>query len=237
MHLPFIALSIVMFCGTNNPNKKELTPQEQTNQEWDAMAGEWDDLAVGYSNSFYDWLKQNSYLPKTNSECAILDFGCGTGLLTNLLRPHAKDIWAIDASNKMIVALQEKIRSSEWNNVEAQCLILANPQETDVLETKQEQYDMIVASSVLTFIPKDDREATLVRLGSFLKPGGLLIHSDWPKSEAKHPDAMDEATAVQFYNYAGLKAESMTVTNFDMGGGQAVEVFVGVARKPTAKTP
>jgi hypothetical protein len=88
-------------------------------------------------------------------------------------------------------------------------------------------------------------------LGKLLKPGtGLLVHSDWPKSEAKHPDAMTQEKALQIYAMAasadsttnsnstsscGLQVVSMGIEPFHMGDSQgSVEVFVGVARKPAA---
>jgi SAM-dependent methyltransferase len=282
--------------------KKQLSAQQKVTAEWDVMAGEWDDLASGYAKAFYRMLLSKTgdlFLkapPPDTAEASsassslvtVLDFGCGTGLLTEKLlqqsyiRKRIK-IAAIDASSKMIEVLQEKILCRGWSsNVTAHAVVLANlnlgddsdsetkstsddgmgnssSQESsssssiikdELLDSLQGSVDLIVASSVLTFIPHDDLEVTMRILGKLLRPGtGLLVHSDWPKSEAMHPDAMSEEKALQIYAMAaaapalasgddvggiGLQVVSMGIEPFNMGDGGSVDVFVGVARKPAA---
>jgi hypothetical protein len=81
------------FFGSEKPSfkmmpgmiNKELSPQEKVNQEWDAMAGEWDDMASGYAPGFFCLLWKHTGLdPKDDSSKleAVVDFGCGTGLMT-----------------------------------------------------------------------------------------------------------------------------------------------------------
>ena len=210
--------------------------------------GEWDDLASGYANGFYQllWPKVTTLLEGGDDvpNAVVVDFGCGTGLLSAKLRSKVASIHAMDVSPKMIDMLQEKIQSQEWTNVQAYTVILGLFEKDDdggqdVAASVQQQIralygtvDVIVASSVLTFIPDEDVPDTMRILGKLLKPGGLLIHSDWPKSEAKHPDAMDTEKAERMYGLAGLRAESMQICA--LPSCEEVEVFFGVAQKPAS---
>jgi SAM-dependent methyltransferase len=134
--------------------------------------------------------------------------------------------------------MEEKILSRGWDNVKAFAVALGNLSQADenakkVLEELEGKVDLIVASSVLSFIPNEDIEETMKKMGRLLKPGGVFCHSDWPKSEAKHPDAMTDEKAARYFAMAGLKQEVGQIVKMDMGtDDQGMEVFVGVARKP-----
>ena len=217
---------------------KELTAQEKVNQEWDGMAGEWDDLAAGYAKAFYNLLWKETGLDRKElqDKAIIVDFGCGTGLLTAMLRPVASQVLAIDASSKMIDLLQEKIKAREWENVQAHAIQLGNLAQAEesarkAVEDMDGKVDLVVASSVLTFVPEEDIQATMAGIGRLLKPGGIFCHSDWPKSEAKNPNAMTTEKAEKFFAMAGMVAESTQIRKMSMGG-EDMDVFIGVARKP-----
>lgn len=211
-----------------------LTPQEQVNVEWNAMAGEWDDLAAEYAAGF-ERLLWNHLGGEQSQPLTVVDFGCGTGLLTERLQSRCSKIIAIDAAPKMIDFLIDKVQSRDWENVRALCLTLAHLNESDkkVIDDLSGTVDLIVASSVLTFIPPSDLEATMQVLGGLLKPNGLMCHSDWPMSEAHRPDAMTEDKAQQIYALAGLNAESMHIVPMD-DKGETFDIFFGVARKPAS---
>lgn len=218
---------------------KEKTEQEKINEEWNSMAGEWDDLASDYAKSFYDLLRAKSTVDM-ESKPTVVDFGCGTGLLTELLYKDCSRVVAVDASSSMIRVLKEKIRDKELPNVQAACVTLSQVETDDSIEAATRELilddlkgsvDLIVASSVMNFIPKSDLDATLHILGSMLKPGGIFCHSDWPESEGHHPDAMTLEKAEQMYQVAGLVTVSTEIVR-DSNGTPNSDVFFGVARKP-----
>lgn len=220
-------------------NTQDLTAQEKVTAEWNGMAGEWDDLAGGYSAGFYAKLMEATGLdPCSLSQgFTVVDFGCGTGLLTAKLRPVCSSVLAIDAASGMVEILQDKIRGGEWENVKAVTAVLGDLASADEsarqdIEGLYETVDLVVASSVMSLIPAEDMEATMKVIGRLLKPAGQFVHSDWPKSEAKHPDAMSEEKALTMYGMGGLQAESTAIMKMDMGGGpEQPEVFFGVAKK------
>ena len=104
--------------------------------------------------------------------------------------------------------------------------------------------DLIVASSVMSYIPSDDLEATMAVLVRLLKPGGIFCHSDWPEEEVSppleqqqqqrqpHGPCMSHEQAAQMYALAGwLEAESIRTVPMDIGGGKSANVLIGIARK------
>mmetsp|Transcript_123269 Transcript_123269/g.343816 ORF Transcript_123269/g.343816 Transcript_123269/m.343816 type:complete len:227 (-) Transcript_123269:48-728(-) len=212
--------------------------QEDINNEWNAMAGEWDDLASGYRNAFAKILWEQTGLDPT-AKRVVVDFGCGTGLLTDSLRrmsPSSQFI-CIDAAPSMVRVLEEKIQSFGWDtNVRAHCVALASTDSAEEtirkdLEALKGSVDLVVASSVMSFIPSGDLPGTMKAIGELMKPEtGLFCHSDWPKSE-ESPDGFDEEKAKKMYAMGGLEAKSSFLTKVHMGGSNEGDVFVGVAVK------
>ena len=75
-------------------------------ESWDQYAEGWDSDAdvILYSTKAYDALCEILNL----EGLTILDFGCGTGLLTERMAPKANRILGLDSSEKMISALKNK---------------------------------------------------------------------------------------------------------------------------------
>jgi 2-polyprenyl-3-methyl-5-hydroxy-6-metoxy-1,4-benzoquinol methylase len=138
--------------------------------EWDKYADNWDtDPAVEeYARKAFLALPDDVEL----DGLTVLDFGCGTGALTQLISPKVKNIIAIDPSSKMI----------EYLNIKSLKNVLTIPDflskelicQYSLLENK---FDLIIASSVCSFLP--DYEATLNLLKSLLKSEGVFIQWDW----------------------------------------------------------
>ena len=217
-----------------------LQGQDKVTSEWNSMSGEWDDVASGYRDSFVKllWEETGYTTPESRKDLIVLDFGCATGLLAEAIRKDVKRYIGIDVAEQMLDVLEDKIRAGEWTNVESYCAALAHLDKAKdpdkikhVLEELKGKVDIIAASSVLSFIPEEDVEATMIVLGSLLKPRtGVLCHSDWPKSEGEHPDGFTEEKAAVMYQKGGLEAKQTQQTTIQMGS-RDVPVFVGVANK------
>lgn len=196
-----------------------------------------DDLACGYRDEFVKALWEKTGLaPEGKDSLVVLDFGCGTGLLTEELQKRAAQVICVDAAPLMVEQVEEKIRAREWKNVKAYTAVLARvkqspPSVKQDLEAWSDKVDLVVASSVFSFIPQQDLPGTMKKLGELLKSnGGVLCHSDWPKSD-EHPGGMTEESALKIYEMAGLEKKSTTVISMNMMGGEC-PVFVGVGVKP-----
>ena len=138
--------------------------------EWDEYADNWDiDPTVKeYSTNAFE-----SLLAKINIDgLCVLDFGCGTGALTQLLSPKVSSVVAIDPSFAMISHLDKK----ELVNVSSIADFLSD----DMVKSHSEfdsKFDLIVASSECGFLP--NYEETLGVLKSLLKTKGTFVQWDW----------------------------------------------------------
>ena len=95
------------------PNLQEVKMEAMMAKQWDEYAVDWDkDPATAvFAQSVFDQLTQLVNLNGTR----VLDFGCGTGLLSQKISPFAKEVIALDISEGMIEELDKK----ELTNVEA----------------------------------------------------------------------------------------------------------------------
>jgi len=146
-------------------------------ENWDQYAEEWDSKedVNFYSEKAYQTLLEAVAIESLN----ILDFGCGTGLLTEKMAPIANRILAVDSSEKMISVLNDK----GLDNVSTLAVDLS---EETIKANKllQSKFDLIVASSVCAFLP--DFEKSLRLLKTLLVPSGIFIQWDWKETE-KYP--------------------------------------------------
>lgn len=101
----------------------------------------------------------------------VLDFGCGTGLVTLALQPHVQQIIGVDNSSGMLAKLQEKMQALGIMNVETRRLDLATqPPPLDL------HADLIVSAMALHHIA--DLPHLLQALTGLLTPGGYLALAD-----------------------------------------------------------
>ena len=168
---------------------------------WDNYAEEWDTDAdaISYSKKAFE-----SLIKEINIEGeTILDFGCGTGLLTERLSPLASSIVAIDTSPKMIAILQSK----KLPNVTS----LTEPLTSELIENNYafiNKFNIVVASSVFSFLP--DYDAILKLLKSLLVTDGLLIQWDWLSPDSNPEFGLSETTIIQSLNNVGFKQVALT---------------------------
>jgi len=168
---------------------------------WDDYAKEWDTNtdAISYSEKAYE-----SLIHEINIEGKkILDFGCGTGLLTEKLSPLASSIVAIDTSPGMIAVLQSK----KFLNV----TLLSEPLTPELIKFHSafvNKFDIVVASSVFSFIPNYD--SVLKLLKPLLVNDGLLIQWDWLTPDSNSEFGLSEASIKQSLNSSGFSLVSIT---------------------------
>lgn len=138
----------------------------------------------------------------------ILDFGCGTGLLTQLLHAAGAQVVAVDSSAKMIEMLNVK----KLNGVQT---LVSELNAADIYnqEVLQKPFDLIIASSVLAFIP--NQQEKLEQLKGLLHPQGSFIQWDWQKLEEQADFGFHSNELQDLYEQVGLNvitiAESFSV--------------------------
>lgn len=105
-----------------------------------------------------------------NDTMNVLDFGCGTGLLTLHLQPLVRTIIGADSSRAMLEQLNAKIGAAQLDNI---CSMFLDPDQEGPIQGK---YHLVVSSMALHHIADLDRLFT--RLTAPLLPGGLLCLAD-----------------------------------------------------------
>ncbi|EPW6926768.1 class I SAM-dependent DNA methyltransferase [Vibrio parahaemolyticus] len=189
-------------------------------QDWDGLAKNWESnpATEQFAQSVFAQLQQLTQLDGIK----VLDFGCGTGQLSQLLSSIAKDIVALDASEAMIEELDKK----ELLNVEpvvdalSRGLVAQHP-------AFRGQFDLVVASSVLAFV--DDVESSLDIAHSLLNEGGYFVHFDWvAESEQDGFTLSRSENALSNAGFVDVEAKKV----FDItSDGQTMSVLMGVGRR------
>ncbi len=107
----------------------------------------------------------------------VLDFGCGTGLLTLALQPIVRFINGVDSSSGMLDVLNEKIKEQHLSNVKANHLDL------DKGEVLTGSYHLIVSSMTLHHVK--NISSLLKQFYSILIPTGCLAIADLDLDDGK----------------------------------------------------
>jgi ubiquinone/menaquinone biosynthesis C-methylase UbiE len=148
---------------------EKMTMKTEVRKDFNKEAGQWDAnpvrvrLASEVANAMIREVK-------LSEEIEVLDFGCGTGLLTLKLQPLVKAITGVDNSQGMLDMLHEKIEIQELNNVQLQFVDFEKGWRVEG------SYDLIVSSMTLHHVP--DTLALFKEWLSLLRPGGQVCFAD-----------------------------------------------------------
>ena len=191
--------------------------------DWDEFALGWDtndDVRTYAEMAFDSWRRKVAPIVRDLPNCRVLDFGCGTGLLTEKIAPICGQILAVDTSAKMLGVLQEKISDTNISNVTAMEIAVnaTTVKENPDLASK---FGLVVASSVCSFLP--DYETTLCNLVSILNPGGLFVQWDWLADMSA--DRIRSA-----FEAAGLFDVSIEEAFTMESGDESMAVVMGIGR-------
>ena len=85
-------------------------------RDFNAEAATWDENP-GRVRIAYDVARAILGTVQPGPDMDVLDFGCGTGLLTLALHPHVRTITAVDSSQGMLDVLDAKIRARSLTSV------------------------------------------------------------------------------------------------------------------------
>ena len=100
----------------------------------------------------------------------VIDFGCGTGLLTLKLQPFVKTITGVDNSPGMLGMLKNKIKEQAFGNVSAKHIDFEKGHRVEG------SYDLIVSSMVLHHIP--ETAAVFKEWFNLLRQNGQVCFAD-----------------------------------------------------------
>lgn len=187
---------------------------------WDDIADEWDknEAVILYCQKAYESLLESIDLTGLD----VMDFGCGTGLLTERIVHQASSVVAIDPSEKMIAVLADK----QLHNVSVVQSELTQ-ELIDHNETLRRGFDLILASSVLAFVP--DYQQTLHRLKRLLRKGGYLVQWDWLQRAEEPGFGFSQEVIESALNQAGFSKHSLSIPFSMESPDQPMKVVMAVA--------
>jgi 2-polyprenyl-3-methyl-5-hydroxy-6-metoxy-1,4-benzoquinol methylase len=209
-------------------------------KDFDKEAANWDETP-GRVKLAHDIARAMMDIDIIKSDMNVLDFGCGTGLLTLQLQPLVRLITGVDSSAGMLEVLQQKIESQKLTNVKTQLL---NIEEGDSLEGT---YDLIVSSMTLHHIK--DIKGLFNHFKLVTNTNGYLCLADLDPDEGQfHQDnegvfhfGFDRGSLRQILEEAGFDVvEIKTATEMMKavpGGTRAFSIFLITGhRRTTAPT-
>ncbi len=143
--------------------------ESEKRRNFDIEAAKWDSNPgrVKLANDVADAIIRVANL---RPDMEVLDFGCGTGLVTLRLCPFVKSIVGADSSSGMLEALQVKVKHQQLTNVYTQLVDFEEGQK--VTGT----FNLVVSSMTAHHVPETP---ALVRMWyDLLNPGGHVCFAD-----------------------------------------------------------
>lgn len=129
-----------------------------------------------WGDKIENFFRKSNYL---RSNMKILDAGCGTGIVTKTLFKLAneksfKDIqyYAFDLTENMLNIFKRWVTKNGQGKIE---LALADVLTTKTLPRHWMNFDLIVVSAMLEYLPKEKVKDALINLKQLLRKDGLII--------------------------------------------------------------
>jgi len=209
---------------TDADEERTIDPDSVPINEWDDVAEEWDesDAVRAYAASAFESLERIAGASGMLLDGArVIDFGCGTGVLTERLVAAGAEVVAIDSSPAMLSAVDRKVAEQGWTTVRT----------STGLTVADERFDLVVCSSVCGFL--DDYPAVARDLSSTLRPGGVFVQWDWERidgDEILHGLSRSEITdALRAADLERIEVDRDFVIDIE---GESVRPLLGHGRRP-----
>ena len=140
-----------------------------TVKRFDDAAADWEEKPqrVALARKVAEAIQQAIPLARTMQ---VLEYGCGTGMVSRAISPHVSKILAVDTSPRMLEVLRKKAEEENIGNI----AILAHDLTLHPLPDKD--FDLVMSSMTLHHIP--NVESLLQQFFAVLKPGGFLAVAD-----------------------------------------------------------
>ncbi len=153
----------------------------------------------------------------------VLDFGCGTGLLTVRLQPFVRSVTGVDSSPGMLNVLNDKIAKLRLHNVKTMLVDMEKGQKLTG------SYQLVLCSLTLHHIP--EIKPVLAQFYHVIAPKGYLCIADLDRDDGQfHEDktgvfhsGFDRAVMRQYFAEAGFEniteetAAGVTKPSFNQG--------------------
>ncbi|MDH4263850.1 MAG: class I SAM-dependent methyltransferase [Spirochaetia bacterium] len=208
--------------------------KNNTNEEsgyFDEMSKNWDQNSMRNQIALNAARTMHKYITLSKNS-VMLDFGCGTGLVSFYFYPHLQRLEGVDSSKGMVDEFNKKAAAENFVNAGAKVFDLDRDQLTD------NTYDVIVSSMVFHHIK--DPQALLKHLYDSLKNGGSLAIADLdeedgsfhpPEAEGVHHNGFSRNLVKTWFEESGYKnIQLSTVMQLEKESGK-YSIFLCVGKK------
>ena len=167
-----------------------------------------------------------------HEEMTVVDFGCGTGLVSLGLTEHVRQVIGIDSSAGMLNVLGEKLRQAGIHNVETLLL--------DLEKEPAPELHADLAVSAMTLHHLADVPAVLRKLAAMLAPGGYIALADLVTEDGSfhsdmtgvHHHGLDPAWVEETLRGLGFEDTQSSIAHVIDRGERQYPVFLVSGRKP-----
>ncbi|MGJ8569507.1 MAG: class I SAM-dependent DNA methyltransferase [Hoeflea sp.] len=192
-------------------------------EDWNEHAENWDTnpgVKLYAEKAFASLVTHTDIRDESWKSKRVLDFGCGTGSLAELISPYVKEVVAVDTSEKMIAGLKEK-GLPNVTTVHADILDINFQHERSHLS----DFDLVYASSVCSFLC--NYEDAVCALARTLKRGGYFMQWDWLASDDDGFGLTENqmSNALKRARFSSFQIEPAFVIQAE---GQTMPVLLGV---------
>jgi len=173
---------------------------------------------------------------KLTHDMDVLDFGCGTGLVTLQLQPFVRTITAVDSSRGMLDVLKSKIEEQKLTNVKTEYIDMEKG------DTLKGSFHLIISSMTLHHV--QDLGYLFRQFYGCLLPGGHLCIADLDSDGGEfHRDktgvvhsGFDRSDIRRLFNQGGFHdvrdvTAASVVKDLPDGRSREFTVFLMIARK------
>lgn len=202
---------------------KNVHVSEKTNSRFDQDAASWDakEYRIKMAGNVTEAIRNEVIL---NSGMDLMDFGCGTGLVSLPMAAEAGSLSGVDNSAGMLEVFLTKAAEMNLPNVKSLNLNLGDG------DTLPGSYDLILSS--MAFHHVKDISSLIRLLVDALNPGGYLCIADLDSENGLfHADntgvyhfGFDRENMMELFRLSGLnEVRACTASNMPRTGNDGVE--------------
>jgi len=132
---------------------------------WDKIARSYDRNVMGTYEEAYR-LTNEAILSEITPNSSVLEIGCGTGIVSLAIAPHAGEVIGVDLSPSMIAQAEKKTHQAAFQNLSFQ--------EADAyaLPFEDESFDMVLLTNLLHVVAEP--ETVIQEACRVLRKSGIL---------------------------------------------------------------
>lgn len=151
----------------------------------DSISDETNPIRTGYGDMM-KWVTDT-----TDKSETVLDLGCGTGN-TSLPLGHAKEIYAVDISENMLILAKQKLQGRDITFVQDDLL--------HFVTTTKLRFDAVVSTYAMHHFVEEEKMILLENIYSLLEEGGIFVLGDLMFHDGEYEQEMRK-------KYPGLKED------------------------------